>query len=168
MIERHEAREPVLEHYRAYLHLLARLRLGRRLQGKLDASDLVQATLLRAQQAIDQCQGESQHERAAWLRQVFATTLADEVRRYSRGKRNVALERSLLTSLEETSVRLEAWLAADQTSPSQQAIRHEQLVLLAEALDAMPEDQRRAIELHHLEGHSLLDVASQLGRSKAA
>jgi RNA polymerase sigma-70 factor (ECF subfamily) len=167
MVERPEARHPVLERYRAYLHLLARLRLGRRLQGKLDPSDLVQMTLLRAHQAIDQCQGSGDCERAAWLRQVFATTLADEVRRYSRGKRDVGLERSLMTSLDETSVRLEAWLAADQTSPSQQAIRHEQLVLLAEALAAMPEDQRRAIELHHLEGVSLADVASQLGPGKA-
>jgi RNA polymerase sigma-70 factor (ECF subfamily) len=166
--ERSQTSDLVLERYRDYLGLLARLSLGRRLQGKLDPSDLVQLTLLRAYQARDQIQGAGECERAAWLRKVFATTTADEVRRYSRGKRDVALERSLLTSLDETSTRLEAWLAADQSSPSQQALRHEQLVLLAEALAAIPEDQRRAVELHHLAGHSVADVGTQLGRSKAA
>jgi RNA polymerase sigma-70 factor (ECF subfamily) len=150
------------------LHLLARLQVGRRLQGKLDPSDLVQLTLLRAYQSLDQFRGTEESERAAWLRKVFATTTADEVRRYSRGKRDVGLERSLLTSLDQTSTRLEAWLAADQSSPSQQALRHEQLVLLAEALTAMPEDQRQAVELHHLGGYSVADVGAQLGRSKAA
>lgn len=168
MGERPETNSLVLERYRDYLQLLARLRVGRRLQGKLDPSDLVQLTLLRAHQALDQFQGTEECERAAWLRKVFATAAADEVRRYSRGKRDVVLERSLLTSLDETSTRLEAWLAAEQSSPSQQALRQEQLVLLAEALAAMPEDQRQAVELHHLGGFSVADVGLQLGRSKAA
>lgn len=157
-----------LERYREYLYLLARLQVGRRLQGKLDPSDLVQLTLLRAHQSLDQFAGSHECEFAAWLRKVFATTAADEVKRYTRGKRDVGLERSLLTSLDGTSTRLEAWLAADDSSPSQQAVRHEQLVLLSEALAAMPEDQRRAVELHHLGGYSVADVGTQLGRSKAA
>jgi RNA polymerase sigma-70 factor (ECF subfamily) len=77
----------------------------------------------------------------------------------------MALERSPLSSLGETWMRLEAWLAAEQTWPSQQAIRHEQLVLLAEALAALPEDQRRAIELHYLEGHRPAVVAREMERS---
>jgi RNA polymerase sigma-70 factor (ECF subfamily) len=166
--ERPETTDLVLERYREYLHLLARLQLGRRLQGKLDPSDLVQLALLRAYQSLHQVRGASECERAAWLRKVFATTTADEVKRYGRGKRDVGLERSLLTSLDETSTRLEAWLAADQSSPSQQALRHEQLLLLADALAALPEDQRQAIELHHLAGYSVADVGTQLGRTRAA
>ncbi|WP_216821098.1 sigma-70 family RNA polymerase sigma factor [Singulisphaera sp. GP187] len=166
--ERFDTHSALLERYRDYLQLLARLRVGRRLQGKLDPSDLVQLTLLRAHQALDQFQGTEECERAAWLRKVFATTTADEVKRYSRGKRDVRLERSLLTLLDETSMRLETWLAVDQSSPSQQVLRQEQLVLLAEALAAMPEDQRQAVELHHLGGYSVADVGLQLGRSKAA
>ncbi|WP_406695374.1 sigma-70 family RNA polymerase sigma factor [Singulisphaera sp. Ch08] len=168
MGERTETNHSLLERYRDYLHLLARLSVSRRLQGKLDPSDLVQLTLLRAHQSLDQFQGTQDWERAAWLRKVFATTTADEVKRYSRGKRNVKLERSLLTALDETSTRLEHWLATEQSSPSQQALRQEQLVLLAEALAAMPEDQRQAVELHHLGGYSVADVGLQLGRSKAA
>jgi RNA polymerase sigma-70 factor, ECF subfamily len=42
------ARGELLERYRAYLALLARLQIGRRLQGKADPADVVQETFLRA------------------------------------------------------------------------------------------------------------------------
>jgi RNA polymerase sigma-70 factor (ECF subfamily) len=158
-----------LERYRGYLRLLAGLRLDRRLRGKLDPSDLVQQTLLKAHQAAGQLRAlDDEGKRAAWLRQILANTMADEVRRFSRSKRDAEMERSLVASLDESSVRLEAWLAEDRSSPSQQAMRHEQLVRLAEALARMPEDQRRSIELHHLRGCSLADVGQQMGRSRAA
>ena len=163
-----KSRNPSLESYRGYLGMIARLSLDQRLQGKVDPSDLVQQTLLKAHQAIDQWRGTGPGEQAAWLRQILARTLADEVRRYHRGKRDAGLERSLLAGLDESSIRLEAWLADDQTSPSEQAIRQEQLLRLAEALDAMPEDQRQAVELHHLKGWSLDQIGTQLGRSKAS
>jgi RNA polymerase sigma-70 factor (ECF subfamily) len=168
MAERIETGKPALERYRDFLRLLARLHLDRRLRGKLDPSDLVQQTLLRAHQANDQFRGTEGSERAAWLRQILTATMADEVRRYTRGKRDVGVERWLLASLEESSASLDAWLAADQTSPSRQAIRHEDLLLLAEALAELGEDQRVAVELHHLKGYSLADVGRQMGRSKAA
>jgi RNA polymerase sigma-70 factor, ECF subfamily len=94
--------------------------------------------------------------------------MADEARRYSRGKRDADMERSLQAGLDESSVRLEAWLADDRSTPSQQAIRHEQLLALAEALDALPDDQRQAVELHHLNGCSVAEVGARLGRSHAS
>jgi RNA polymerase sigma-70 factor (ECF subfamily) len=163
-----ESRHPALESYRSYLWLLAGLRLGPRLRRKIDPSDLVQLTLLKAHEASGRCPVGGEAQRAAWLRRILARTMADEARRYSRGKRDAGLERSLLAGLDESSVRLEAWLADDRSSPSQQAIRHEQLVALAEALDALPEDQRQAVELHHLNGCPVAEVADRLGRSKAS
>jgi RNA polymerase sigma-70 factor (ECF subfamily) len=160
--------EPELARYRGYLYVLARVRLATGLRGKLDPSDLVQQTLLKAHQASDRWRELDDDARAAWLRQILANTIVDEIRRYGRSKRDAALERSLLASVDESSVRLEAALEADQTSPSQQLIRQEQLLALGEALQALPEDQRRVIELHHLDGLSLADVARRLGRSQAS
>jgi RNA polymerase sigma-70 factor (ECF subfamily) len=65
-------------------------------------------------------------------------------------------------------VRLEGWLAVEQSSPSEQAHRNEQLVRLAAALGELPEDQRRAVEWHHLRGLPVAEVSRQMGRSSRA
>ena len=71
-------------------------------------------------------------------------------------------------SLEQSSRRLEAILAADQTSPSQRVMRHEQLIRLADAIAQLPDDQRQAVELRHLQGLATAEIAQQMNRSVAA
>ncbi len=157
-----------LERYRSYLHLLARTHLEGRLRGKLDASDIVQQTLLKAHASFHQFRGRGPAELAGWLRTILVRTLAHVVRDFSRARRDVALERSLEAAVEQSSARLEAWLTADQASPSEQAMHNEQLVRLADALAALPESQRQALVLKHCEGWSLNAIAEHLGRSPAA
>jgi RNA polymerase sigma-70 factor (ECF subfamily) len=156
------------EQYRAYLHLLARLQLDRRLQVKVDASDIVQQTLLQAVRGASEFRGRTEAEKAAWLRQILANTLANTFRDLGRQRRDVRRERSIQAAVEQSSARLESWLAADQTSPSQYAIRSEQAVQLAAALSNLPEAQREALTLHHLHEWTLDRVAEHLGRSPAA
>ncbi len=157
-----------LEQFRDYLNLLARLQLDARLQGKIDLSSVVQQTLLEAHQALGRLEDRNVSLRAAWLRQILANNLRDEVRKLGTEARDVERERSLEAALDQSSSRLEGWLAADQSSPSEQAMRQERMLALAAALARLPADQRRAIELHHLRGESLADVAWQLGRTKGA
>jgi RNA polymerase sigma-70 factor (ECF subfamily) len=161
-------RGAALECYRPYLLLLARMRLDPRLRGKLDASSVVQQTLLEAYQARGQFRGTTEAEEAAWLRQILARNLANEVRDRLRDKRDVRREQSLEAAVEESSRRLEGWLAAEQSSPSERAERQEQGVRLAVALAGLPEAQREALTLHHLEGRSLEEVARAVGRSREA
>jgi RNA polymerase sigma-70 factor (ECF subfamily) len=157
-----------LERYRAYLRLLAGLHTDRRLRGKIDPSDLVQQALLQAYQALSTFRGGGEAEFVAWLRQILARVLANVCRDYGRAKRDVVRERSLEAALDESSARLEAWVAADQLSPSQQANRNEQAVRLAEALTTLSAAQREALTLHYFEGLTVAQVAAELGRSPTA
>jgi RNA polymerase sigma-70 factor (ECF subfamily) len=147
------------------LLMLARLRLNTWLQGKLSASDVVQETLLRAEQRKDQFRGDGT-ALAAYLRKILANTLADKMRDFARGKRDIALERSLHDALERSSIHLEKWLAAEQSSPSEKAERNELLLRLAGALAELPEDERVALEMHYLQVPAvpLAEIATHLDR----
>lgn len=156
------------ERFRQYLILLARLHLGDRAQSKLDASDVVQETLLEAHRKRAQFRGRSEAEMAAWLRQMLAFSIADARRAQGRAKRDVWRERSLEAALDDSSSKLEALLVAPQSSPSQRAARQEQLVRLADALAQLPEDQREAVVQKHLQGDTVAAIAQSMGRSETA
>jgi len=156
----------LLEMYRNYLELLARLQIGRRLQGKADPADVVQDTFLRAHRDFGLFRGDTEREWGGWLRQLLAAGLAQLVRRYyGTQRRDVRLEREMADELGRSSAALGAGLAARQSSPSQQAAHREQAVLLADALRQLPEDYREVIILSHLEGLSFPEVARRMGRS---
>lgn len=155
-----------LERYRAYLRLLARIRFPAMLQAKIDPSDLVQQTLLNAHRAADQFHGRTPGEQTAWLRQIFANTLANSVRDYTRAARDVAMEKSLQASINESSARIEAWLASSQTPPVEVAERNEQLLSLADYLSELPELQREVLLLRYCEGWSLAAIAAHLGKTR--
>ena len=156
----------LLELYRRYLALLARVQIGQRLQGKVDASDLVQETFLEAHRHFARFQGTSEAQLVRWLRQILAAKLADLLRRYlgTQG-RDVRLERELEDAFDRSSVWVDRGLVAPQSSPSQQAARREQGVLLAAALGELPDDYREVLVLRHLEGLTFPEVAERMGRT---
>jgi RNA polymerase sigma-70 factor (ECF subfamily) len=157
-----------LERFRPYLRVLARTNLDPRLRGKLDPSDVVQEALLRAIQALAQYRGTSEAALTAWLRQILVTTLANTVRDLNRKKRDPDREQSVQAAVEQTSARLEAWLKAGSLSPSQVAIRNEDIVRLEAAIDRLPHAQRDALILHYLQGWTLDAVARHLNRTPTA
>jgi RNA polymerase sigma-70 factor (ECF subfamily) len=146
--------------------LLARLQIGRRLRGKADAADLVQETFLHAHRRFSRFAGTSEGELVSWLRQILATTTATLVRSYlGRKCRDLRLEQQLALELDQSSRSLDSALHAKISSPSHQAARREQAVLLAAALEELPAAYREVIILRHLEGMTFPEVAGRLGRS---
>ena len=168
MIEATKHFQPEL--FRSYLRVLARvaLRSCGALQNKIDASDIVQEALLRAVVEVPQFRGHTDQEFAAWLRAILANKLADAVRHFRRQKRDAALEQSYRETLDDSATRLETLIAADLTSPSQRVIQNEKARYLAECLAALSPDQQMVVELHHLEGYSVSEIAQRMNKSKAA
>ena len=155
-----------LQQFRAYLLLLARAQLGR--GPNLEASDIVQQTLLEAHQRLDHFRRQSQAQQVAWLRQILAHNLADALRKMMRSKRDVRRQRSLDDELANSSVRLGVWLAAEQSSPSQCVDREERAVRLAQALAELPEAQREALVLHYWQGATLAQISEQMHKTTVA
>jgi RNA polymerase sigma-70 factor, ECF subfamily len=158
----------LLERYREYLRLLARLHLDPRLRGKLDASDVVQQTLLKAHENLEHFRGQGEAELGAWLKRILANTLTDVLRGFAREKRDVAREQSLEAAIQNSEASIQALLATPPSSPSEQAMRHEDTLRLVRALEQLPEEQRVVVELHHLQNRAVLEIAEQLGKTEAS
>lgn len=160
--------DATLERCRAYLCTLARLQLPSRLRGKLDPSDVVQQTLLTAHEKLDQFRGRSEAELRGWLRQILRNQLLGADRRFRMIGRDVGREQSLEVVAADASNAPRDRLSSDPSSPSQHVMHQEELRRLTDALAQLPDDQRRAVELHHLKGLSVAQVADSLGRGKSA
>ena len=168
MNQPYHADHQTLDQFRSYLYLMARAHLGPRMQQQVDASDLVQQTLMDAYARRGQFRGESDAERGAWLRQILAHNLKDALRHHHRAKRDISRQQSLEVGIDESFGRAQSWLEAKQSTPSQHAAKNEDLLRLADALTALPDIQRDAVILRHLQGMPLAEVATELDRSETA
>jgi len=156
-----------LPRFRGYLRLLARSHLADDEQAKIDPSDIVQQTMLEAYDQRQRFEGNDD-QLAAWLRQILVHNVADALRAFARQCRDARRERSLDAAIDDSFIKVHEWLAAEQTSPSEHAMRSERLVRLADALEELPAAQREAIILHHIHGWTLARTARQLRRGEAA
>ena len=157
----------LLERYRNYMTVLIRIQVGRRLSRKVDAEDLLQEIGLEVHRKISMFRGSTEREFLTWIRRLIGSILANQVRHFLGTKcRDLRLERSLVDDLDRSSRTLAASLVAPESTPSQQAVRREQAVILSDALQGLPEDYREVIILRHLEGLSFPDVALRMGRTE--
>lgn len=153
---------------RDYLTVLAQMQITDQLRSKIDTSDVVHETLLKAHQSRDDFAGSSEAELLAWLRRIMANTIAEQFRHYGRAKRDVARERSISQKVEESSVRLEEFLAASDPPADRKLQRQEQLLQLVDLLGRLPDAQRSAIVMHHIQGLSVAEVAARTDQTAAA
>jgi len=155
---------------RPYIHLLVRSRTARPLRGRVDSSDMVQETQLRAARHIHQFQGRTEAEWLAWLARIAEREVVRQLRQHlGAQKRAVGREQPLVNAVDSQDglSRLEAWGQA-QSSPSQAMLRDERALQLARALAGLPDDYREVLVLRHVEGLPFADVAARLGRSEGA
>jgi RNA polymerase sigma-70 factor (ECF subfamily) len=167
MLDEDVPRKRSLEEFRSYLLLLARMQLAPGPRYRIDPSDIVQQTLLEAHAKADQFHGDDSGL-AAWLRQALVNNLRDAWRGLRQGKRDIRREQALGDAVEQSSAQLARILVAPHSSPSQRAVRNEEILRLADALLQLPDAQREAIVLHHLQDCSLSETARSLGRTDAA
>lgn len=153
--------------YRDYLRLLARVHVDRRLQAKVDPSDLVQETCLQIHRDFPAFRGVSEVEFLQWVRQIMATRGGKMVRRwYGTRQRDVRLERRLEADLEEVTLAIGCTIGDDEASPASRAEQEERAVAVAAALDELPDNYREVIILYQVEGATLREVAARMGRSE--
>jgi RNA polymerase sigma-70 factor (ECF subfamily) len=158
----------LLEMYRNYLRLLARTQIGSNLRVHLDASDLVQETLIKASCDFPQFNGTTERQLMSWLRTILAHNLANLLKHHRAEKRDLNQHRSLEDELDRSSMRIDRVLAGSVSSPSAKAARREHAVILADALAQLPADYREVIVMRHLEEAKFADIADKMGRSSGA
>jgi RNA polymerase sigma-70 factor, ECF subfamily len=154
--------------YRQYFILLARTLVSSKLQSKVDCSDLVQETLLRAARSMHTFNGTTDAELRGWLRVTLVNVIRDQYAKATAKKRDVALEYSLNAALEESSARLEDWLRDSAEGPEALVIKEDLLDTLAGVINQLPPNQRTAVELFYIHGLTAGEIASQMGATKKA
>ncbi len=158
----------LLGKYRPYLRLLAQGDLDSAVRNRLDASDVVQETCLEAHRDFAGFRGGVEAEWIAWLRQILRNNVAQTIQTHVVAKKRTTHKERPLDQADGISRFLQNVLVADQSTPSQRAMRGEDVLRLAETMEMLPEDQYDAVRLRYLEGWSLREIAERLDRSEAA
>jgi RNA polymerase sigma-70 factor (ECF subfamily) len=154
---------------RNLLHHLARAHVESAIRAKVDASDIIQETMLEAHRDFSRFQGRTEGEWVAWLRRILSRNAADFIRRYrATGKRNARREVSLKGPTDDSQAPGAPEPAADDPTPSQIAIHRDHQLRMAEALTRLPPDYREVVMLRNLQRLPFDEVAQRMNRSRPA
>ncbi len=156
---------------RERLKRLVRLRLNRRLQGRIDESDIVQEVFLEASRRLSEYMDDPAKSFYLWLRLIAGRKLIDVHRKHlGAAKRDAAIEVSLHQGAlpPASSASLAAQLLGRLTSPSQAAMKAELKLRVQEALNALDPLDREVLALRHFEQLSNVEASSLLGIGKSA
>jgi RNA polymerase sigma-70 factor (ECF subfamily) len=163
------ARDELFARCRSFVGIVARAEVESWMQAKIDASDLVQQTLLDAHRGWHNFRGTTEAEWLAWLRRILSNNTADYVRRYHgtakrRARREVPLDRRVPGGSSVGPIDP----SDPGDSPSQAVLRQERQVEVAEAIARLPEDYQEVIMLRNLQRLPFAEVAERMGRSRPA
>jgi RNA polymerase sigma-70 factor, ECF subfamily len=159
------------ERHRKRLRLMVRLRLDRRLQGRVDPSDVLQEAYIDLAARLPDHARQPAMPTYLWLRLVAGQRLMEVHRRHlgtamRDAGREVSLYRGALP--QASSASLAAQLLGRFTTASQAALRAERQLQLQSVLNGMDPMDREILALRHFEGLTNGEAAEVLGLSKTA
>jgi RNA polymerase sigma-70 factor, ECF subfamily len=166
--ERDEQINQELARFKAYLETLARVQIDARLRAAFGFSDVVQQTLVKAFEAIDDLRRMDEAGQRRYLRRMLLNRLKDLVRYATAEIRDRRLQRSLEASAEQSSLRLANALALEGSTPDVRLIREEREAALLDALSRLPEREREALVLQKFQNWKLDEIAAHLGCTSGA
>jgi RNA polymerase sigma-70 factor (ECF subfamily) len=163
------ARHRLLGRYRGYLRRMVAARLDRRIASRVDASDVVQETLVVADRRLGDYFSQRVVPFYAWLRQIAEDRIVEAHRLHvGSQKRSVTREDREPERADHFSFALTRQLLADDTSPSHRLIRQEDQEQIRSSIAALPSKDREVLVMRHLEHLSTVEIASRLGISEGA
>jgi RNA polymerase sigma-70 factor, ECF subfamily len=137
-----------------------RMRLGPSLRARLESRDILQSTLLRSFERLDQLRGDDTRSFLGWLSRIAENEIRDQVDRQFRARRDAAVEVPLDAGLDPA--------ATGRRSPFTDVVIGEELARLERALDTLPEAQREVILLRHFQELPFAQIGARLGKSEDA
>jgi RNA polymerase sigma-70 factor (ECF subfamily) len=162
-----EALGHALDACRRYLLLVAEKELGGDLRAKAGASDLVQDTFVEAQRDFGRFQGKSRGELRLWLRRILLNNVGNFARQY-----RAAAKRAVTREVGLAGIGAPGDAAGDPAgstaSPSRRLVAHEDAEALRAAVERLPDDYRRVIELRYYRLLAFDQIGQEMGRSPEA
>jgi RNA polymerase sigma-70 factor (ECF subfamily) len=137
-----------------------RVRMGRDLRSRLESRDVLQATLLKSFERLEQFEGETGGSLMGWLARIAENEIRDQADFQHRRRRDAAADVPLEADGLEVAARARSALS--------EAVAAQEAERLSEALESLDPDHREVIVLRKLEELSFKDIGSRLGRSEDA
>src|SRR3954462_1312136 len=166
-----EALNQLFARHRARLRRMVELRLDRRLQARIDASDVIQEAHVEVVTRLDEYLNGPSYPLFLWLRLIVGERLL-KLHRHHLGTqmRDAGLEVSIYRGAlpEASSAALAAQLLGKHTSPTQAAVRGERMIRLQEGLNTLDAMDREVLSLRHFEELSLAETSLSLGIEESA
>jgi RNA polymerase sigma-70 factor (ECF subfamily) len=153
-----EALGELIENFRPMLRAEA-MRTLSEVQGRVDASDIVQLTWWSAFRAFPKFEGDIDAF-VGWLRNIHERNLRDAIRGQRAAKRAIQLEDSPSAALPRAAGRI--------TSPSQKLVQVEQQQHMEKCLGLLPTAQKEALRLRYYDELPIRDIVERMGRSETA
>lgn len=160
------AQSELAQHVQSYVSLMADKNLEQSIRSNVGPSDIVQQTLIKMVNGIDNYRGESKEEFFGWLNMIIRNEANRVSRDLKRQKRDIRKQKSFDAG---DSLAQKINIPEDShPTPGTEAISKEQLELFYTALDKLPEDYSTVIRLRSIEEKDFKTIGEEMNRSADA